>query len=192
MTRKTVLSIAFLSITGVAVGMEVWFAVDHDSATVPWTNLLATYVPAPITFAAIALLLSWLPGHMIEAYARRGKHMVTTTTIPATPDPGAAKEPLITPTIVVAAFAALADMLVAYGVPMTEKQMITTLAFISVVSAIALTLWSRRKAFAPATVRAMVVEAAASGQVKTEATVVPAESQGLSEPRNPGTGERLA
>jgi hypothetical protein len=160
MTRKTALTITFLSVTGVAVGMEVWFATDSDPDTIPWTNLLATYVPAPITFAAIALLLSWLPGHFAHAYSKRGKTMATTVTIPATPEPGAAKEPLVNPTVITAAVAALIAVIVAVGVDLTDAQTGAILTFVPVAATIVLALWSRRKAWAPATVRAAVVEAA--------------------------------
>jgi hypothetical protein len=191
-TRKTILSIAFLSITGVAVGMEVWFAVDHDPSTLPWTWWIATYVPAPITYAAIAVLVSFLMPHFIEAYAKRKAKVMITTTIPATPEPGAAKEPLLSVGTVTALVAAAIAVATAFGLPLNDEQRGAVLVLVAAVAPFAVALVARKKVFSPATTRAMVVEAAASGQVKTEATVVPAESQGLSEPRNPGTGERLA
>jgi hypothetical protein len=183
-TRKTVLSVVFLSVTGVAVGMEIWFAVDGNPDTWPWTEWIADQVPAPITFAAIAVLLSWLPGHFAAAYSKRGKTMATTT-IPATPDPGAAKEPLVNPTVITAAVAALIDVIVAFGVDLTDAQTTAILAFVPIAALIVLAVWARRKVFSPATARAMVVTAARTGEVATEPAVVRAEVP-------PGAGERLA
>jgi hypothetical protein len=184
MTRKTVLSIVFLSVTGVAVGWEVAAVVNPRDSLVPWTELIAEHVPAPITFAAIAVLLSWLPGHFAAAYSKRGKTMATTT-IPATPDPGAAKEPLVNPTVITAAVAALIALVVAFGVDLTDAQTGAILTFVAVVAPIVVAVWARRKVFSPATARAMVVTAARTGEVATEPAVVRAEVP-------PGAGERLA
>lgn len=68
MSKRTVWTVAFLAVTGTAVGMELWAALDHDPSTVPWTNLAAEYVPQPVTFAVIALLCAWIPGHLTFAY----------------------------------------------------------------------------------------------------------------------------
>jgi hypothetical protein len=191
MTRKTVLSITFLSITGVAVGWEIAAAIKPHDDLVPWTDLIADYVPPPVAWAAVALLVSWLPGHLVEAFAKRGKTMESVT-IPATPEPDAAKEPLLSVGTITAFAAAALGVGAAFGLPLTDAQTGALLGLVPFAAALIVAIWGRKKVFSPATTRAMVVEAAASGQVKTEATVVPAESQGLSEPRNPGTGERLA
>lgn len=71
--RAAIITGAFLTVTAGAVGMEVWFAVDSDPDTLPWTALIADYVPAPIAFIAIAILVAWLPGHFVEAYKVRKK-----------------------------------------------------------------------------------------------------------------------
>jgi len=62
----------FLALTAGALGMELWAGLDNSPDTVPWTDLLARYVPAPITFAAIAILTAWLPVHFTKAYERSG------------------------------------------------------------------------------------------------------------------------
>jgi hypothetical protein len=168
-TRKTVLSITFLSVTGVAVGMEIWFAVDHDPSTLPWTWWIATYVPAPITYAAIAVLVSFLMPHFIEAYAkRRAKTM--TTTIPATPEPGAPAEPLLSVGAITAFAAAALGVGAAFGLPLTDAQTGALLGLVPFAAALIVAIWGRKKVFSPNTVRAMVVTAAATGEVPTEPT----------------------
>ncbi len=55
------------------LGVIVWemaYAWDHNPDTMPWTDLLATYVPAPVTYGLLALLVAWLPGHIAYAYLR--------------------------------------------------------------------------------------------------------------------------
>jgi len=68
--RRTAWTAGFLTVTVAAVGMELWAAWDHSPDTVPWTDLIAEHVPRPVTFAAVALLTAWLPGHFTWAYRR--------------------------------------------------------------------------------------------------------------------------
>lgn len=173
--RSAVITGVFLSITGAAVGMEVWFATDHDPDTLPWTTLLVRYVPAPITFAAITVLVSFLMPHFIEAYAKRKRTTMDTTSIPATPDPGSAKEPLLSVGTVTAVASAAVAVAVAFGLHLSDAQTGAVLTLVAVVAPFIVAIVGRSKSFAPATVRAMVVEAAASGEVKTGAAVVAAE-----------------
>lgn len=174
MTRKTVLSVVFLAITGVAVGWEVVAAHNPHDDLEPWTALIADHVSPVVTWAAIALLLSWLPGHFVHAYAQRGKIM-DTTTIPATPEPGAAKEPLITVTTVVAVAAAAVAVAIAFGLRLSDVQTGAILAFVATAAPVVVGVLGRAKVFAPATVRAMVVNAAASGEINTSPAIVPTE-----------------
>jgi hypothetical protein len=188
-TRKTVLSIAFLSVTGVAVGWEIAAVANPHDNLEPWTNLIADHVDPAIAWAAILLLISWIPGHFVHAYAQRGKVMITTT-IPATPDPGAAKEPLLSVGTVTALVAAAIAVATAFGLPLNDEQRGAVLVLVAAVAPFAVALAGRKKVFSPATTRAMVVDAAATGAVRTEAAVVPAEKPaGLV---NPGAGERIA
>lgn len=169
MTRKTVLSVVFLSVTGVAVGWEVAAVVNPHDDLVPWTDLIAAYIPPEIAWAAILLLISWLPGHMIEAYARRGKAMEPAI-IPATPEPGAASEPLLSVGTVTAFAAAALGLLAAFGLPLSNAQTGAILGLIAVAAPLIVAVWGRKKVFSPATTRAMVVTAAATGEVATEPT----------------------
>lgn len=72
MSRRSIWTVVFLALTGAAIGMELWAGLDSSPNTVPWTDLLSRYVPAPITFAAITILCAWLPGHFTKAYQRSG------------------------------------------------------------------------------------------------------------------------
>lgn len=174
MTRKTVLSVVFLSVTGVAVSWEVAAVVNPHDDLVPWTDLIAAYIPPEIAWAAILLLISWLPGHFVHAYAQRGKVM-DTVTVPATPAPGAEKEPLLSRAAITAVVSAALFVAVAFGLPITEEQKAAIIGLISVAAPLFLAAWARKKAWAPATVRAAVVEAASSGVLLTEPMVVPSE-----------------
>ncbi len=68
MTRRTAWTVAFLTVTAGAVGMELWAALDNSPDTVAWTDLIAENVPRPVTMAAVALLVAWLPAHFAWAY----------------------------------------------------------------------------------------------------------------------------
>lgn len=73
MTRRTAWTVAFLSVTAVAVGMEGYAAADGNPDTDPWTFLIVDHLPAGLTFAAIAALTAWLGPHFAAAYrARKG------------------------------------------------------------------------------------------------------------------------
>lgn len=65
-------SVSFLGITAAAVGWELWASFDHDPDTCPWTDLIVTYVPWPVTAGAIVALCTWLPVHFWRRYKRRG------------------------------------------------------------------------------------------------------------------------
>lgn len=68
----------FLAVTAVAVvadlvavGLEMWAGWDASANTVPWTELIVTYVPWPYTAAAIAglaVLCGWLCWHFWGKY----------------------------------------------------------------------------------------------------------------------------
>jgi hypothetical protein len=189
MTRKTALTITFLSVTGVAVGWEFAAVANPRDDLIPWTNLIADHVDPVITFAAIAILVSWLPGHFIHAYTQRGKHVATDVVIPATPDPGAAKEPLLSVGTVTALVAAAIAVATAFGLPLNDEQRGAVLVLVAAVAPFAVALVARKKVFSPNTTRAMVVDAANTGVVRTEGAVVPAEKPA---PPFPGAGERLA
>lgn len=62
---------AFLAVTAVALGAELFASFDSSDATEPWTDLITTYVPEEVTFAAIGALVLWLPLHFWFRYRRR-------------------------------------------------------------------------------------------------------------------------
>ena len=65
----------FLTVTGLALAMELWSAYDGDPATDPWTYLLVDFGPAPLTMAAAAVLAVWLPMHLVRSYRARRRRV---------------------------------------------------------------------------------------------------------------------
>jgi hypothetical protein len=184
MSRKTALSITFVCLGVAWAAWEIAASRNPHDDLVPLTNLLADYVPPAVTYAAVMLLVSWLPGHLVHAYAQRGKVM-DTVTVPATPPAGDEKEPLLSRGAIVAMVAAALAVATAFGLRITEDQKAAIIGLVAVAAPIFLAVWARRKAWAPATVRAAVVTAARTGEVAAEPTVVRAEEA------PPGAGERL-
>jgi hypothetical protein len=166
MTRKTTLSIVFMSVTGVAVGWELVAVVNTRDDIEPWTSLIADHVPPAITAAAILLLVSWLPGHFIEAYAQRGKTM-TDVEVPTTPPPGSPKQPLLKDGSIATVVAAAITIAAAFGFNLSEDLTTAILVIVATLTPVVLTLVARMHVFAPATVRAMVVTAANTGETNT-------------------------
>jgi hypothetical protein len=162
MTRKTVLSVAFVGLGVTWTAWELVAAQNPRDDLEPLTALVADHVPAPVTFAAIAVLVAWIGPHFVEAYTSRRKATMgtDTTTIPATPQAGAETEPLVAPASITAAVGALLSLMVAFGLDLTEQQTGAVLAAVTLVAPLVLFFLARRKVFAPATVRAMVVDAA--------------------------------
>jgi hypothetical protein len=68
MARRPV-TIVFLAVTAAALGVEVWGA--WFGGPVTWTDLIVQYIPEPVTTAAIAVLVAWLPVHFARRYHRR-------------------------------------------------------------------------------------------------------------------------
>lgn len=65
--------IAFLGLTAVVIGMEIWASADGDPNTDPWTDLIVAYVPGEVTALAIAGLCGWLAVHFGVRYWRKRK-----------------------------------------------------------------------------------------------------------------------
>ena len=63
--------IAFLGLTTVVIGMEIWASVDGDPQTDPWTDLIVRHVPLEVTALAIAGLSGWLVVHFWRRYKRK-------------------------------------------------------------------------------------------------------------------------
>lgn len=70
-SRRTGFTVGFLAVTTLAIVLELLAAFDGDPDTTPWTHLLVDHVPAPVTFAAILVLIVWTPWHFWHAYRQR-------------------------------------------------------------------------------------------------------------------------
>jgi hypothetical protein len=82
MSRRSIWTVAFLSVTAAALGMEIWAGFDNSSDTVPWTEYIATWWPAPVTFALISILTVWIGPHFVDAYRKRGTTVVEQIPVP--------------------------------------------------------------------------------------------------------------
>jgi hypothetical protein len=71
MSRRAIWTSVFLALTAGAVGMELWAANDSSPDTTTWTELITTWWPAPVTFAAIGILTTWIAPHFADAYRKR-------------------------------------------------------------------------------------------------------------------------
>ncbi|MFD0558142.1 hypothetical protein FB566_3437 [Stackebrandtia endophytica] len=90
MTKRAWWSVAFLGLTGVVIGMEVWASVDSDPETVPWTDYIVQYIPVEISALLIGGLSLWLVIHFGRRYWR--KHNQKSTDEPPS-DVGTAEAP---------------------------------------------------------------------------------------------------
>lgn len=73
MSGKLVFRWAFLAVTVVALGAELWASFDSSDATEPWTDLITDHVPGEVTTAAIGALVLWLPIHFWLRYRRKAQ-----------------------------------------------------------------------------------------------------------------------
>lgn len=71
MSPKHLFRWAFLTVTAVALGAELWASFDSSDATEPWTDLITDHIPGEITAAAIGALGLWLPIHFWLRYKRK-------------------------------------------------------------------------------------------------------------------------
>lgn len=63
----------FLSITALAIGLELFAALDGNPDTESWTILIVTYIPFEVTFLILGGLSVWLFVHFGAWYWRRRK-----------------------------------------------------------------------------------------------------------------------
>ncbi len=76
------------------------------------------------------------------------------------PDPNTnSTEPLISVGFVVAAATAILDVVVLFGVNLSDAQTAGVLAVVNVLAPFAVALWGRRKVYAPATVSRLLAAA---------------------------------
>ena len=68
MKTKTKWTIGFLSVTALAIVMEVIAATDSNPDTVPWTTLIVDHVPYEFTFLVIGGMSVWLMIHFLRWY----------------------------------------------------------------------------------------------------------------------------
>lgn len=66
--KRKAWTIGFLTITMAALGMEFYAGLDNSPNTVPWTELISSYIPQPITVSVLVLLATWLPVHFRHSY----------------------------------------------------------------------------------------------------------------------------
>lgn len=62
---------AFLGLTAVVLGMEVWAGFDGNPDTDPWTDLVVAYIPGEVTALALGGLSVWLFAHFGIRYWRK-------------------------------------------------------------------------------------------------------------------------
>lgn len=67
---------AFLGLTALVLGMEVWAGFDKSDQTDPWTDLIVAYIPGEVTALAITGLFGWLVVHFGVRYWK--KHRAAT------------------------------------------------------------------------------------------------------------------
>lgn len=79
------------------------------------------------------------------------------TGVPATPPPGAPKEPLITVGAVTTVVTTGIALLVAYGLHISDGQQSAILGFLAAAVPLVVAVWGRLKVWSPATVRAALL-----------------------------------
>ncbi len=72
MPKRALWVTVFLTVTAVAVGMELWASVHHSPDAPTWTALTVRFVPQALATAAVIALVGWLPGHFQHAYQTTG------------------------------------------------------------------------------------------------------------------------
>lgn len=71
LSRKAKYTAVILAAFALALGVEVWFAVDADGDTPPLTDLIVSNIPRELSVGAIGGLACWLAIHLWERYDRR-------------------------------------------------------------------------------------------------------------------------
>lgn len=63
--------VAFLGLTALVIGLEIWASVDGDPTTRPWTDEIVDHVPWEVAAVLVGALLLWLPAHLGVRYWRK-------------------------------------------------------------------------------------------------------------------------
>lgn len=66
-------SVGFLAATAVVVTWECVASWDDDSRTLPWTDLIVTYIPGEVAAVLLGALIAWLPVHFGLRYYRKSR-----------------------------------------------------------------------------------------------------------------------
>lgn len=56
-------ALTIIPVTLVAIGLELWFGLDSNPDTLPWTYWISRYIPWPVQLLAYLILATWLPFH---------------------------------------------------------------------------------------------------------------------------------
>lgn len=164
MTRRSWWVTGFLATTALAVGAELVAGLDDSATTVPWTDLIVRYIPAPITYAAIAALVVWLPIHFIPKYQHRSKEavMATTEPVPAPNPTDRRKEPLLKRAGLMATVTAVMGLLISFNVVhLTDTQQGLVLTAIGGAATMIAAWWARRHVYPPNSVNKLLSTARA-------------------------------
>jgi hypothetical protein len=86
------------------------------------------------------------------------------TGVPATPPPGASKEPLLAVGTITTAVTALIVLAVAYGAHVSGGQQAAILGFIAAAAPLVTAVWGRFRVWSPATVRAALLAKASASR----------------------------
>jgi hypothetical protein len=71
--KRIIWTIVFLGGTVAVVIEEIWAGFDKSDNTVPWTDYIVTYIPEPVMWALVGLLITWLPVHLYVYRQKRKK-----------------------------------------------------------------------------------------------------------------------
>ena len=71
MNKRRLWTTAFLGLTGLVIGLEIWAATDTSPDTIPWTDYIVEYVSGEIVAGALGFLTAWLAIHFARRYWRK-------------------------------------------------------------------------------------------------------------------------
>jgi peptidoglycan/LPS O-acetylase OafA/YrhL len=72
-SRRAVWTAGFLTVTGLAIVMELIASFDGSPDTDAWTDLIVAWVPAEVATVLLGALIGWLPVHFAIRYWRRSR-----------------------------------------------------------------------------------------------------------------------
>ena len=64
-------TIGFLSVTALAIGLELLAIFDKSEQTIPWTTLIRDNIPGWIALPVIGGFAVWLVNHFYKAYKNK-------------------------------------------------------------------------------------------------------------------------